>query len=192
MPIVHSLVVGPETRLEDVGVVLSHPQPLLQCRGYLERELPGVRTEAALSTAEAVERIVVRGDAAAIAPRRAADLHGGVVLEEGIEDDHRNATRFVVLTTQDAEPSGDDKTSLMFSVRDEPGALVRILQSFAEAGVNLTKIESRPAREALGVYIFLVDCDGHRAQPPLREILEQLRPQTSELKVFGSYPRFQE
>ena len=192
LPIEHCLLAPAGRSLESVRVVLSHPQALAQCRGYLQRRLPAARTEAALSTVQAVEEALERDGAAAIAPRRAAEIYDVVVLAEGIQDDARNRTRFVVLGHDDAPPSGDDKTSLAFNLEDRPGALVRVLQRFAEASINLTKIESRPAREALGVYVFLVDLHGHRRDPAVAAALEQVQTLTTRLKIFGSYPRFQD
>ena len=172
--------------------VLSHPQALAQCRRYLLQALPRAAVEATLSTAGAVETAVADASGAtlAIAPVRAATLYGGVVLARGIQDVAHNRTRFVVLGREDHAPSGDDKTSMVFVTRHEPGALVRVLQLFADAGVNLTKIESRPSREQLGTYVFLVDCLGHRTQPPLAAVLAAVEARTSLLKIFGSYPRF--
>ena len=190
LPVSHCLIVPPGTDRSAIRVVYSHPQALAQCRQYLERELPGVEAAAALSTAAAVQRAMGESDAAALAPRRAAEIHGGTVLAEGVQDDARNSTRFIVLAAEDASPSGDDKTSIAFSVDDGPGALVRIMQPFADAGINLTKIESRPARSTLGVYVFLLDCQGHRLDAALAKVLGQVRQETAWLKVLGSYPYF--
>ncbi len=192
LPIEHCLVAPAGTAIEAVEAVYSHPQALAQCRAYLTRELPQAQPVAAISTAEAVEAVMGRANAAAIAPRRAAELYGAAVLAEGIADDARNRTRFVALAREDAPPTGDDKTSLALSVRDRPGALVAILQVFAAAAINLTKIESRPAREDLGVYVFLLDLQGHRRDPAVEAVLEQVRQESTMLKIFGSYPRFRE
>ena len=189
VPIQAALIAGPGTALSDVGTVYSHPQALAQSRHYLRATLPGALQVATLSTAQAVERVVGEPGAAAIAPARAAAIYGGVILAEGVQDDARNSTRFVVLAQEDAPPSGADKTSIVFNVDDRPGALVRIMQLFADAGINLTKIESRPAREALGVYVFLLDCEGHRLDPALRDVLATVEGQCRWLKILGSYPR---
>ena len=186
----HCLVAPPGVARDHVRRVYSHPQALAQCRDFLARELPGADPVATISTAHAVEAVMERTDAAAIAPRRAAEIHGAAVLGEGVEDDPRNRTRFVVLGHNDAAPSGDDKTSIALHVADRPGALVRALQFFADASINLSKIESRPAREELGVYVFLLDFAGHRADPAVAAVIEQVRGESTLLKVFGSYPRF--
>lgn len=189
MPIEAALIVKPGASLGDVDVVYSHPQALAQSRQYLHETLPSARQVATLSTAQAVERVMEEEHAAAVAPPRAAELYGAEIVQAGVQDDPRNSTRFVVLAGEDAPPSGDDKTSIVFNVDDRPGALVRVMQAFAEAGINLTKIESRPAREVLGVYVFLLDCQGHRLDSQLRDVLAAVDRECRWLKILGSYPR---
>ena len=190
IPIEHCLIVAPQADISEIRVIYSHPQALGQCQRYLNRRFPDARTEATLSTAQAVARAVELGDAvAAIAPRRAAQLHDAQILEFGIEDDHRNATRFVVLAQRDREPTGDDRSTILFSTANRPGALLRVLQHFADADINLTRIESRPARERLGSYLFLIDCDGHRTDPALADALERMEPELELLRIIGSYPK---
>ena len=190
IPIEHCLIVAPDADISDIEVIYSHPQALGQCQRYLNRRFPSARTEATLSTAQAVARAVELGDhVAAIAPRRAAQLHEAQIIEFGIEDDHRNATRFVVLAHQDHEPTGDDRSTILFSTANRPGALLRVLQHFADADINLTRIESRPARERLGTYLFLIDCDGHRTDPALANALQHMEPDLERLRIIGSYPK---
>lgn len=190
IPIEHCLIVAPNADTSEIRAIYSHPQALGQCQRYLNRRFPNARTEATLSTVQAVGRAVELGDfTAAIAPRRAAQLHDARILEIGIEDDHRNATRFVVLAQHDHEPTGDDKSTILFSTANRPGALLRVLQHFADAGINLTRIESRPARERLGTYLFLIDCDGHRSDIALANALERMEPDLEQLRIIGSYPR---
>ena len=190
LPIEHCLILPSAASTAEIELIISHPQPLAQCHLYLQRRFPDVRTEATLSTAEAVSVAMERGaGAAAIGPRRAAEVHGAHIAETGIEDDRRNATRFVILAHEDHPPTGNDKTTLVFSTANRPGALLRALQHFADRGINLTRIESRPARERLGVYLFIVDCDGHREEPGLAGALLDLRQDLERLHVVGSYPR---
>lgn len=190
IPIEHCLIAAPTADTSRVEAIYSHPQALGQCQRYLQRRFPNARTEATLSTSQAVARAVELGDfTLAIAPRRAAALHDAVILEAGIEDDHRNATRFVVLAARDHEPTGDDRSTILFSTANRPGALLEALQCFAKAGINLTRIESRPSREQLGTYLFLVDCDGHRADPPLVGALQQVGEVVERLRIVGSYPK---
>lgn len=188
-PIRHVLVARPGARVDQISVLRSHPQALAQCRRFIERCLPRAQTVAALSTAAAVDEMLGDEHGAAIATPRAAELYPVEVLGRDIQDRDSNATRFVVLGTHDSPPTGDDKTSLCFSVRhNRPGALVEILQLFAAAGINLSKVESRPAGDQLGEYIFLLDLDGHREDPPIAAVLAQVERMTEFLKIFGSYP----
>lgn len=193
LPVRLFLVGAPGATFADIKVLHSHPQPLGQCRRFLERCLPGVAQVAALSTAGAVKETVEAGDPtrAAIGPLRATELYGGHVLAHDIQDVRSNMTRFVVLGHEDAAPTGDDKTSLGFTSEvDVPGSLHAVLSEFAAANLQLTKIESRPTKGWLGEYVFLVDFEGHRLDPHVAAALERVREKTSTLKVFGSYPRF--
>jgi prephenate dehydratase len=186
-----NLIVSPGTTLDDIDVVISHPQALAQCRGYLEANLPGVRLEAALSTAGAVAEAVGMRNAAAIGPRRAAEVHGGEILVAAIQDSKENKTRFVIVGDHDAEPTGDDKTSIACTVpHDRPGTLLGVLRELADRGINLTHIESRPSKEQLGIYVFLIDFDGHRSEPRAAEALAAIQGQANMFRVLGSYPRF--
>ncbi len=191
LDIVHDLMVKPGTVLAAVERVYSHPQALSQCRTYLEAHLPNAELAAALSTAAAVEQAMASDKpAAAIAPSRAAELYGAQTLAWGIQDDNANVTRFIVLATEDHPPTGNDLTSMAMAFsNDRPGQLFSVLREFAERNINLTKIESRPTRLGLGKYYFLVDIEGHRADPAVAQALEQVRSQASLLKVFGSFPR---
>lgn len=194
LPVDHLLLAKPGTVAPEIKVVYSHPQALAQCRGFIERCFPRAALEATLSTSAAVEEAVGREDAAAIGNRRAAELYGAEVLAEGIQDRSPNLTRFVILAREDHPPTGDDKTSIAFTfaVEDRPGLLVSALQEFSDRGINLSKIESRPSKERLGVYIFLADLGGHRTEQPLAESLERVREKCSFFRVLGSYPRYRE
>lgn len=191
-PITHSLLVREGTKLADIRVIYSHPQALDQCRVYVAWKIPDAEPVASLSTSAAVEEML-KADvpSAAIATERAGELYGAHVLERGIEDFPNNMTRFVVLAETDHPRTGDDKTSICFSFDDDaPGILYSVLGEFATRGINLAKIESRPTREALGSYIFLVDLEGHRDDEFIEAALREVERQTSTLKVFGSYPRY--
>lgn len=192
LPIEHCLLARPGESAESVRVIYSHPQALGQCRRFVERCFPKAGQEAALSTAAAVEQMMAAEGAAAIATQRAAQLYGAHVLARAIQDNPANKTRFVVLGSTDSEPTGNDKTSIAFSVaHDRPGTLVSVLHEFSDRDINLTKIESRPSKEELGIYIFLVDMEGHRSQPLVAEALAKVREKAFFFKVFGSYPRYQ-
>jgi prephenate dehydratase len=191
LPIEHCLLAAPAASSPDVRVIYSHPQVFGQCRRFLARCFPKAQLEAALSTTAAVEQMLSQQGAAAIATQRAAEIYAAQVLARGIQDNPSNKTRFVILTPHDCPPTGHDKTSIAFTVaHDRPGTLVNVLHEFSDRQINLTKIESRPSKEELGVYIFLVDMDGHRADPAVAEALQRVREQAFFFKVFGSYPRY--
>ena len=192
LPIEHCLLVKPGTRAAEIQVVYSHPQALGQCRDFLERCFPKAQLEASLSTVAATDAMLENPrPTAAIAPKRAAELRNVEVLAQGIQDSQFNVTRFVVLSENDHPPTGRDKTSLCFSfAEDKAGSLYTALGEFAQRNINLAKIESRPAKQALGEYIFLIDCEGHREDPLIKKAIENLRSHVTTLKVFGSYPRW--
>ena len=192
IPIEHYLMGQPGTRLEDVQVVYSHPQALAQCRDYLERNFTNAVRSASLSTAQAVgDAMSSDSPAAAIAPRRSAALYNAEILASGIQDVAANATRFVVLSKSDHEPTGNDKTSLFFTfAEDLPGQLYAVMGEFARREINLAKIESRPTKQSLGQYVFFIDCDGHREDPLMSEAIEAIRGKVSLLRVLGSYPKW--
>ena len=192
IPIEHYLMGQPGTQLEDVQVVYSHPQALAQCRDYLERNFTNAVRSASLSTAQAVgDAMSSDSPAAAIAPRRSAALYNAEILASGIQDVAANATRFVVLSKSDHEPTGNDKTSLFFTfAEDLPGQLYAVMGEFARREINLAKIESRPTKQSLGQYVFFIDCDGHREDPLMSEAIEAIRGKVSLLRVLGSYPKW--
>jgi prephenate dehydratase len=179
--------------LEQVAAVLSHPQPLAQCAGFLREHLPGVERRSVSSTAEAVRMV---GESvrpwAAIGARAAADLYGCAVLREGIEDEEDNVTRFVWIAPAGTEPAGAGswRTSLVFSElgADHPGALVEALQEFSNRGVNLSRIESRPLRQGLGRYMFFCDLEGSTRDPAISDALASLRQKAESVRILGSYP----
>jgi len=190
LAIEHCLIAAPGTRLDSITAVYAHTQALGQCRKFIEQRLPNARQVAALSNAAAVEEVLLVPGAAAIAGARAADLYGAQVLERGIGDSPRNKTRFVVLAGADSAPTGRDKTSIAFTVaHDQPGTLIDVLHEFSDRAINLTKVESRPSRDELGIYIFLVDLEGHRSDPAVAEALAAAQAKAFFFRVLGSYPR---
>jgi prephenate dehydratase len=193
-PVRHALVAPGTVALDAIAVVVSHPQALAQCGGFLRRELPAARAVAWTSTAEAVRAAAERADDgwAAIGTPRAAELYGCTVLRDGIQDHAANATRFVWITRTPAvaPSSGPHKTSLVFSGAGagQPGWLVRCLSEFAFRGVNLTRIESRPRKDRLGDYLFFVDLEGSIADERVAAAVEGLRAHCDQVRVLGSYP----
>jgi chorismate mutase/prephenate dehydratase len=185
----HCLQARAGTTLADVTRVVAHPQALAQCRQWLAEHLPGVATEAEASNALAAARAGSEAGVAAIAAAAAADTYGLTVLAEGIQDEAENLTRFVVLSPYDAaQPSGDDKTSILFSVRDEVGILSRMLRPFATHGIDLIKIESRPLRGRPWEYVFYLDLKGHRRERRVERALAEVERAALRLKILGSYP----
>jgi prephenate dehydratase len=193
IPIRQYLVARPGLRLPEVKVLYAHPQSLGQCRKFVERCLPGVATVASLSNSAApAEAMADERLAAAISTLRAAEITGAHLLARDIADNLGNVTRFVVIAQHDTPVTGDDKTSFCFGFReDRAGSLVGVLQELADERINMTKLESRPSKEVLGHYIFLVDINGHREDAHVRRALERIVAKTSFFKVFGSYPRWQ-
>ena len=184
----HNLIVAPGTRLVDITQVMSHPQALGQCRRWLLKNLPGRANEAATSTAEAVRLAVNSPGNAGIGTGLAAQLFGGEIIQEQIEDHYGNQTRFVLVGHKAAARSAKSKTSLaLFMKEDRPGTLLMILAEFAYAGVNLTKIQSRPTKRALGDYMFWIDIEGHAEDPDIKTALDSLRLKLREVKLLGSY-----
>lgn len=193
LPIEHYLMAKPGTTIETLATIYSHPQAIGQCRRFLERCFPKAQIVASLSTAAAVEDAFNSpAPAAAIAPRRAAELYAAEILASNIQDVGDNQTRFVVLAHEDQPPTGDDKTSICFALADDdkPGTLVDVLNELAARSINMTKIESRPSKESLGKYIFLIDLEGHREDAIVAECLDRVRAKATLYKLFGSYPRF--
>ncbi len=194
LPVRYRLLARPGVLLQDVRAVLSHPQALAQCARFLRERLPAAEVRATTSTAEAV-RVVAEADEpwAALGTSLAAELYRVGVLAEDVEDDPANATRFVWLGRGDAAVADGRawKSTILFSGDGdgEPGWLVRCLSEFAFRGVNLTRIESRPAKRRLGHYVFLVDCAGRADAPgPAAEALAALQDHADDVRLLGAYP----
>ena len=184
----HCLLSAAE-RLTAVERVYSHPQALAQCRGWLAKNLASAQLVQTLSTAGATREAAADAGGAAIGSRLAGELSGLPILREHIQDRPENATRFVVLAREDGPRTGDDRTTLGFALRDEPGALRRALEIFDAAGVNLSRIESRPSRRAAWEYVFLVDLEGHRDDEAVGRAIRELRARCEWVTHLGSYPR---
>jgi prephenate dehydratase len=192
LPITQHLLLKKIIPLEEIEGVLSHPQALFQCREFIKRKLPLARLKEVSSTAEAAKFVSEsEGNIAAIGSKSLSKIYGLTIAAERIQDSDNNMTRFYVLSTEDEKATGRDKTTMIFSTENKPGSLFRALKVFAERGLNLTKIESRPSRRILGEYVFLVEIEGHRLQEPLKSALIELEHSTSFLKILGSYPIFE-
>ncbi|MCG3176198.1 MAG: P-protein [Candidatus Omnitrophica bacterium] len=191
LPIHHNLLTN-GIGLKDIERVYSNPQVFGQCRLWIESHLRGASLIDTLSTSEAAQ-IVANSQrsegAACLAGSMAASEYGLRILSAQIEDNPNNTTRFIVISRSASEPTRDDKTSIVFEVKDRPGALHDVLVPFKKAGVNLTKIESRPSKKKAWSYYFFVDFEGHARQPRVARTLTDLERHCAFLKVLGSYPR---
>jgi chorismate mutase/prephenate dehydratase len=174
--------------IKAIRKVYSHPQSLAQCHGWLSQNLPGAQRIPLASNAEAARVAAKEAGAAAIGPEIAAARYGLKLLARSIEDDPKNRTRFLVLGSHDAGSSGKDRTSLVMTTHNRPGSLHELITSFSTNGVNMTRLESRPARTGQWEYYFYVDIEGHQQDPKLAKALAELRDKAPFLKVFGSYP----
>jgi chorismate mutase / prephenate dehydratase len=174
--------------IEGARVLYSHVQSLAQCHRWLEQNLPGIERTPVLSNAEAARRAAADPAALAIAGAAAAQRYQLTVLARSIEDEPDNTTRFLALGSRDTAPTGRDKTSLVMSTRNCPGAMVTLLRPLSRNGVSLTKLESRPSREGLWEYVFFADIEGHESEPRVARALAELRERAALLKVLGSYP----
>lgn len=175
--------------LNDIKVVQAHPQALAQCRRWLDKNLPKAERVSSPSNAEGARLAMEDPNVAAIASKRAAELYDLTILKSNIEDGADNTTRFVILSKHACPPSGEDITSIVFTTKNEPGALHDVLKLFGDAGVSLTRIESRPLRQGTWEYIFFIDVEGHIETEPLKDVWSTLEGLTGMLQLLGSYPR---
>lgn len=191
LPIKHNLMVMPGLAKEKIEIIVSHPQALAQCRNYLNRNFPGAVISAVNSTAEAAQ-IVARGTGvvAAIGSQRAAKYYNLETIDLDIQDCRENMTRFLVISKTENTVIGSAKTSVIVSITDRPGGLYEILKEFALANINLTKIESRPAKKNLGDYLFFIDLRGHLKDPAVKKCLDSIKDMTTVFRVLGSYPEW--
>lgn len=190
LPVEQHLLARPGSPASAIRRVLSHPQALGQCSAWLRQNLPGIPTEPTLSTADAARRASEDGALGAIGGKGAAERYGLVVLAPSIQDSAENFTRFVLLGRQDGRATGRDRTSIAFTLdRDRPGGLYEVIAEFATRRINLSRIESRPTKTAVGHYVFFLDFEGHRAEPECADALAGVRRQVHMLLLLGSYPR---
>lgn len=185
----HHLLVADGTQTNAISRVYSHQQSLAQCRKWLDAHFPKVERVAVSSNAEAARRVKGEWHSAAIAGETAAELYGLKKLHERIEDNPNNTTRFLIIGTESVGRSGDDKTSVILSMKNQSGALYHILEPFNRRGINLTRIESRPSQTDVWSYVFFIDFEGHVDDAPVQEVLADLEAHVRELKILGSYPK---
>lgn len=189
IPVHQNLLVKINTRKEDIKYLFSHPQPIGQCRRYISENLAGVEIKLVSSTATAAMEVAGRqGDSAAIGSAKASEVYGLEIMAKEIQDRDSSFTRFLVVAHEYAARTGRDKTSMVFSTEDKPGSLYRILEIFNLWDINMKRIESRPAKNSLGKYIFFVDIEGHIDDEDVSDALKMVKRKTSFLKFLGSYP----
>ncbi|QJB58334.1 prephenate dehydratase [Pseudodesulfovibrio sp. zrk46] len=187
----HSLISNAE-RIEDVEVIYSHPQPLGQCREWLNKNLPGVPTIPMESSAEAAEVVAGKKAAAVVGHAKLADMHGMNLLADSIEDLPDNWTRFVIIGSAPSKEEKRDKTSILFTLPNRPGALARVLTTLAHQGINMTKLESRPFRGEKWKYVFFADLEFDFSGNKYEDVLDDIRHQCHTLRVLGAYPTQEE
>ena len=185
---IHQHLMSKEESLSTVGKVYSHAQSLAQCHEWLNRSLPGAQRIPVGSNAQAAQLAAAEVGTAALAGEAASERYGLPILVRNVEDEPNNTTRFVVLGRQETGVSGRDKTSLIMSAPNRTGSLCELLAPLSEAGVSMTRLESRPARHTLWEYVFYVDIEGHKDDPAVRNALNELARRAAYLKVLGSYP----
>lgn len=192
IPVKHSLIGKKNIKLDNIKKVISHPHATAQCRKFLSTNLKGAEIIAANSTAEAVKILKEENDdIAAIGTKIAAKIYNLEIIENDIEDNKDNKTRFVFIGNSIQPKTGNDKTSIVcFLKEDRPGSLYNILKEFACRNINLARLESRPAKKDLGDYVFMIDLDGHLHDENIFEAIEVLRKGVYLVKILGSYPKW--
>lgn len=175
--------------LKDIKIIMSHPQGLSQCRNYINEHFKGIELRSDLSTSHAAKLASGSKEIAAIASEESARTYGLKILDENIQDMNENFTRFVVIGKETPVPTGNDKTSIIIYLeKNRPGALYEILGEFANKGIDLTKIESRPTKKVLGDYLFYIDIKGHIEEKLIKDTLDIIKRKVGMLKILGSYP----
>lgn len=186
---INQFLMSRTTVRKKIRKIYSHQQSFAQCRNWLDSHMPGVERVPVNSNAEAARLASEDNTSAAIAGESTAGLYKLKILERNIEDESDNSTRFLIIAEQDTPATGEDKTSLLFSMPSRPGALLEMLQCFADNKVNMTRIESRPSRRGLWEYIFFVDVEGHIQDRAVASAVQRLESEASMVKVLGAYPR---
>ncbi|GHC25228.1 prephenate dehydratase [Aidingimonas halophila] len=184
----HHLLVSSNTLKDKVSRIYSHPQSFAQCRKWLDAHYPHAERVAVASNAEAAKLVKTEWHSAAIAGDMAARLYGLEKIAEKIEDSPDNSTRFLIIGNHNVPMSGEDKTSIVVAMRNQPGALHELLEPFHRHQIDLTRLETRPSRTGVWNYVFFIDFKGHRDEPEVAAVLEEVRLRSAELKVLGSYP----
>lgn len=186
---VHHHLANQSQKVSALRHIYSHQQSFAQCRRWLDQNFPGIERIPVSSNAEAARLASIEDDAAAICGLPAIEIFGLKICYENIEDLSDNTTRFVIIGRQEVGPSGNDKTSLLISTKNIPGALLGLLQPLADHGISMNKIESRPAQGHKWAYVFFIDVDGHQQDKNVIDAFNELKQQAALFKILGSYPK---
>jgi chorismate mutase / prephenate dehydratase len=185
---IHQTLMRKSASLSGITRVYGHAQSLAQCQQWLSRHLPHAERISVVSNSDGARRAAAEPEAATLGSEAAAELYGLAVVEARVEDESSNTTRFLVLGQAETAPSGRDKTSLVMGAKNQPGAVVKLLQPLADAGISMSKLESRPARSGNWEYLFFVVCEGHCQDPRLAAALAEIESRAAFLRILGSYP----
>lgn len=177
------------TKSKGISRIYSNPQVFAQCRNWISRSFKDVQLIPTVSTAKAAQKVKKDKNGACIGNKSLADIYDLKILASGIEDSRHNCTRFLIIAKKDSPPSGNDKTSIVCSIKDKVGALYDVLFSFKTFGINLTRIESRPSKKKAWEYYFFVDFEGHRSNSSVQKTLNKLSKECNFVKILGSYPK---
>ena len=186
---VHHCLLSNTTNLAELKAVYAHPQAFAQCRHWLNENLPQCELIEMASNSKAAKHVAKLTGVAAIAADRAAEMYDLSIIQANIEDEANNTTRFLVIGTQDVGPTGTDKTALLISTQNKPGALQVLLKPLSDSGISMTRIESRPSRKSVWEYVFFIDIEGHSHDEAVAKALELLEQESSVCRVLGSYPQ---
>jgi chorismate mutase/prephenate dehydratase len=186
---VHQNLMGLASSLDEITEIYSHQQSLAQCRQWLGKHLPHARLTSVSSNAEAARLASADKQTAAVAGRVAAEIYNLPIIEKNIEDEPNNTTRFIIIGQQLSSPTGNDKTSLVVSTGNQPGALHKILEPFAKFGIGMVHIESRPSRQGLWDYVFFIDVEGHSEDNVIAQALDSVKDNVKMFRLLGSYPK---
>ncbi|MDB2705034.1 prephenate dehydratase [Pseudomonadota bacterium] len=187
---IHHCLLSKSDDISDIKAVYAHPQAIAQCQHWLREHMPDCEVMIPVnSNSEAAKKVSSEPNAAAIASNRAAEIYDLSIVASNIEDESNNTTRFLIIGGQDVGPSGEDKTALLVSTKNQPGALQVLLKPLADSGISLTRIESRPSRTGIWEYVFFIDIEGHSQDAAVAEALALLEKESSMCRVLGSYPK---
>ena len=189
LPIHHAFLLPKDGQTNNIKRIVSHQQSLAQCRRWLDAHFAGIERVAVSSNAEAARMVAEDPELACVAGETAADTYGLSIYMQNVEDEPNNVTRFLVLGNQEVGVSGQDKSSLLVATRNEPGALVKILEPFQRHGISLTRIETRPSKTGNWSYVFFIDFDGHSEEPGITAVLEEIGAVVMDMRLLGSYPK---